>query len=362
VAGDFLQPPGGAPDNGSMSEFPANQEDTLFGELKDLIVRARERVAVQVNQALVMTYWQIGRKLQTEVLQRDSHRYGEATMTRLAERLTQEFGGGFSHQNLYRMVKFYLKFQDPEIFSTLSRKFSWSHFLEFIKVDDPLKRDFYVQVCSTQGWSVRQLRREMDSLLFERTMLSRQPEGVIRQELAKLESDPAGASPNLFLKDPYLLDFLDLKDHFSEKDLENAILHELERFILELGSDFAFIGRQRRIQVGGSDFYIDLLFYHRKLKRLVVVELKMGEFRPEHKGQVELYLKWLARHDAQPDEKPPIAIILCTTRDAEIVELLDLEKDHIHVAEYWVQLPPREVLQARLHEAMAAARARLERT
>ena len=163
-------------------------------------------------------------------------------------------------------------------------------------------------------------------------------------------------------EDPYLLDFLDLKDHFSEKDLENAILHELERFILELGSDFAFIGRQRRIQVGGSDFYIDLLFYHRKLKRLVVVELKMGEFRPEHKGQVELYLKWLARHDAQPDEKPPIAIILCTTRDAEIVELLDLEKDHIHVAEYWVQLPPREVLQARLHEAMAAARARMERT
>jgi predicted nuclease of restriction endonuclease-like (RecB) superfamily len=296
-----------------MSEFPANQEDSLFGELKDLIVRARERVAVQVNQTLVMTYWQIGRKLETEVLQLDSHRYGEATMTRLAERLTQEFGGGFSYRNLYRMVLFFQRFPEPEILTTLSSKCSWSHCLEFIKVVDPTKRDFYVQVCSTQGWSVRQLRREMDSLLFERTMLSRQPEGVIRQELAKLESDPAEASPNLFLKDPYLLDFL-----------------------------------------------IDLLFYHRKLKRLVVVELKMGEFRPEHKGQVELYLKWLARHDAQPDEKPPIAIILCTTRDAEIVELLDLEKDHIHVAEYWVQLPPREVLQARLHEAMAAARARLE--
>ncbi len=129
-----------------------------------------------------------------------------------------------------------------------------------------------------------------------------------------------------------------------------------------MGSDFAFIGRQRRIQVGCSDFTIDLLFYHRKLKRLVVVELKLGEFRPEHKGQVELYLKWLARHDAQPDEKPPIAIILCTTRDAEVVELLDLEKDHIHIAEYWLELPPREVLQARLHEAMISARARLERT
>ncbi|PKN45116.1 MAG: cytoplasmic protein [Deltaproteobacteria bacterium HGW-Deltaproteobacteria-17] len=319
-------------------------------------------VAVQVNQTLVMTYWQIGRKLETEVLQRDSHRYGEATMTRLAERLTQEFGRGFGYPNLYRMVKFFLKFPDPEILSTLSTKFSWSHFLEFIKIEDPLKRDFYVQVCSSQAWSVRQLHKEMNSLLFERTMLSKQPEGVIRQELANLETNPAELSPRLFLKDPYLLDFLDLKDHFSEKDLENAILHELERFILELGSDFAFIGRQRRIQVGGSDFYIDLLFYHRKLKRLVVVELKLGEFRPEHKGQVELYLKWLARHDVQPDEKPPIAIILCTTRDAEIVELLDLEKDHIHIAEYWLELPPREVLQARLHEAMVSARVRLERT
>ncbi len=245
-----------------MSDLPANLEDTLFGELKDLIVRARERVAVQVNQALVMTYWQIGRKLTTEVLQRDSHRYGEATMTRLAERLTLEFGGGFAYPNLYRMVKFFLKFPDPEILATLSTKFSWSHFLEFIKIEDPLKRDFYVQVCSSQAWSVRQLRREMNSLLFERTMLSRQPEGVIRQELANLESNPAELSPSLFLKDPYLLDFLDLKGHFSEKDLENAILHELERFILEMGSDFAFIGRQRRIQVGGSDFYIDLLFYH----------------------------------------------------------------------------------------------------
>lgn len=207
---DFRQPRRRALDNERMSDLPANLEDTLFGELKDLIVRARERVAVQVNQALVMTYWQIGRKLSTEVLQGDSHRYGEATMTRLAERLTLEFGRGFSHQNLYRMGLFFQRFPDQEIVSTLSRKFSWSHFLEFIKIEDPLKRDFFVQVCSSQAWSVRQLRKEMGSLLFERTMLSRQPEGVIRQELANLESNPAELSPKMFLKDPYLLDFLDL--------------------------------------------------------------------------------------------------------------------------------------------------------
>jgi len=362
VADDFPQPPRGALDNGSMSEFPANQEDTLFGELKDLIVRARERVAVQVNQALVMTYWQIGRKLQTDQLRSTRAEYGCAIVRSLANRLSQEFGSGFSHANLTRMIRFSEVFPVLEIVATLSQQLSWSHWVELMKITDNSKREFYSQLCSQSEWSVRTLRERINSLMFERTAISNQPEQVILQELKLLGRENADVSPTLFLKDPYLLDFLDLKDHFSEKDLENAILHELERFILELGSDFAFISRQRRIQVGGSDFYIDLLFYHRKLKRLVVVELKMGEFRPEHKGQVELYLKWLARHDAQPDEKPPIAIILCTTRDAEIVELLDLEKDHIHVAEYWVQLPPREVLQTRLHEAMAAARARLERT
>jgi hypothetical protein len=156
------------------------------------------------------------------------------------------------------------------------------------------------------------------------------------------------------------LDFLDLKDGFTEKDLENAILAELERFILELGSDFAFMGRQKRIQVGGHDYYIDLLFFHRRLRRLVLIELKLGEFKPEHKGQVELYLKWLARHEQQAGENAPIAIILCSDKDAEVVELMDLEPDGIHVAEYWLQLPPQEVLRAKLHRALVEARARLE--
>jgi hypothetical protein len=182
---------------------------------------------------------------------------------------------------------------------------------------------------------------------------------VIRQELAHL-GQGANTSPALFLKDPYLLDFLDLKDGFTERDLENAILAELERFILELGSDFAFMGRQKRIQVGGHDYYIDLLFFHRRLRRLVLIELKLGEFRPEHKGQVELYLKWLAKHEQQPGENAPIAIILCSDKDAEVVELMDLEPDHIHVAGYWLQLPPQEVLRERLHKALVEARTRLE--
>lgn len=198
------------------------------------------------------------------------------------------------------------------------------------------------------------LRERIDSMLYERTALSKQADAIIAQELASL------TTPQLFLKDPYLLDFLDLKDNFTEKDLENAILAELERFILELGSDFAFMNRQKRIQIGDNDYYIDLLFYHRKLRRLVLIELKLGEFKAEYKGQVELYLKWLAKYEQQADEQSPIAIILCSGKDKEVVELMDLEPDNIHIAEYWLKLPPKEVLQAKLHKAMLEAKARLE--
>jgi predicted nuclease of restriction endonuclease-like (RecB) superfamily len=205
---------------------------------------------------------------------------------------------------------------------------------------------------------VRTLRERMDGMLFERTAISKKPEQVIIHELAQLKKG-ADVSPALYLKDPYLLDFLDLQDGFTEKDLESAILAELERFILELGSDFAFMNRQKRLQIGGHDYYLDLLFYHRRLRRLVLIELKLGEFKPDHKGQVELYLKWLAKHEQQPGENAPIAIILCSDKDTEVVELMDLEKDQIHVAEYWLQLPPRDVLQAKLHKAMFEARAKL---
>jgi predicted nuclease of restriction endonuclease-like (RecB) superfamily len=231
--------------------------------------------------------------------------------------------------------------------------------VELIKLDESIKREFYISMCTQGRWSVRTLRERMDSMLFERTAIAKQPDAIVQNELASLNRNH-DVTPRLFLKDPYLLDFLDLRDGFSETDLENAILAELERFILELGSDFAFMGRQKRIQIGGNDYYLDLLFYHRKLKRLVLIELKLGDFKPEHKGQVELYLKWLARYEQQPGEQSPIAIILCGGKDTELVELMDLEPDNIHVGEYWLKLPPKEVLQAKLHKAMVEARARLE--
>jgi predicted nuclease of restriction endonuclease-like (RecB) superfamily len=206
------------------------------------------------------------------VLGGDRAQYGDATIKRLAEKLVLEYGNGFGQRNLFRMVRFYQQFSDREIVTTVSAQLSWSHFVEIIKVDDAIKREFYISMAADGRWSVRTLRERMDSMLFERTAIARQPDKLIRQELARLQQQPADASPVLFLKNPYLLDFLDLKDNFSEKDMENAILLKLERFLLELGNDFAFMGRQKRIQIGGSDYCLDLLFYHRKLKRLVLID------------------------------------------------------------------------------------------
>jgi len=333
--------------------------DPLYHDIKQLIDTARQHVASQVNQALVLTYWQIGKTIKTQVLGGERAEYGAAIVKQLASRLTHEYGHGFSHSSLTRMVKFFDYLPEQQIVATLSQQLSWSHMVELIKIEDPVKRDFYISMCTQARWSVRTLRERMSSMLFERTAISKQPDAIVQNELASLHQNQH-VTPKLFLKDPYLLDFLDLQDGFSETDLEKAILIELERFILEMGSDFAFMGRQKRIQIGGNDYYLDLLFYHRKLRRLVLIELKLGDFKPEHKGQVEFYLKWLAKYEQQPGEQSPIAIILCGGKDNELVELMDLEPDNIHIAEYWLKLPPKEVLQGKLHKAMMEARARLE--
>jgi predicted nuclease of restriction endonuclease-like (RecB) superfamily len=236
----------------------------------------------------------------------------------------------------------------------------WTHFTMLIPMQDALKRDFYAEMCRVERWSTRTLRQKIDGMLYERTALSKKPDLLIRQELDRLRADDE-LTPDFVLQDPYLLDFLGLRDTYSEKDLASALLREIERFLLELGAGFAFVERQKRITLDGDDYYIDLLFFHRKLRRLIVIELKLGEFKPADSGQLELYLRWLDRHERQPDEEPPLAIILCAGKKQETVEYLDLGRSGIHVAEYLTELPPREVLRARFHQALALARARLDR-
>jgi predicted nuclease of restriction endonuclease-like (RecB) superfamily len=242
--------------------------------------------------------------------------------------------------------------------SSLITQLSWTHFIYIIPIDDPLKRDFYAEMCRIERWSVRTLRNKIDRMLFERTAISGKSDDLIRQELATLR-DEDRMTPDLVFRDPYFLDFLGLAGHHEEKDVEQAILRELEAFLLEMGTDFAFVARQKRITVDGEDYYLDLLFYHRRLRRLVAIDLKLGKFQAADKGQMELYLRWLEENETHPGEEAPVGLILCADKSAEHVRLLKLDDSGIRVAQYLTELPPRELLEKKLHESIRLARERL---
>lgn len=247
----------------------------LLAEIKNLIETARDRVAAIVNAELTMLYWQIGQRINTEILKGDRAEYGKEIVANLAKELIQEYGRGFSAKSLRHMIRFAETFPDIEIISALMRQLSWTHFLSLIYIDNALKRDFYAEMCRLERWSTRTLQARINSMLFERTALSKKPDTLIAQELSTLKQNNQ-LTPDLILKDPYILDFLGLRDRYLEKDLEDAILREIEKFLLELGAGFTFVERQKRLQIDNDDYYIDLLFYNRKLKRLVAIDLKLG--------------------------------------------------------------------------------------
>lgn len=280
-------------------------------------------------------------------------------MQTLSAKLVADFGKGYSVRNLANMLDFHEAFPDFSIVTTLSSQFSWSHVVEILKLKEPIKREFYITMCGNKGWSVRELSSRIDSMLFERTAISKKPEETIYNDLKKLREEKE-MSIDLFLKDPYMLDFLGLKDTYNESDLEAAILVELQQFILEFGNDFAFMARQKRITIDEEDFYIDLLFYHRKLKRLIVVELKLGKFKPEHKSQLELYLRYLDKNEKQEGENSPIGLLLCSEKSDKMIELLELDKSGIHVATYFTELPPIELLKQKLEKSITEAQKRLQ--
>ncbi len=330
----------------------------LFSKIRQLIDAAKQRAAVAINSEITLLYWQVGEHIQTEVLQGQRAAYGKQIIVSLSKLLTQTYGKGWGEKQLRHCLRLAQTFPNDQIVYTLCRQFSWSHLRLLIYIDDPLKREFYIEIGKLENWSVRQLQERINSMLFERTAISRRPEETIRHDLEQLRENKQ-ISPDLLLKDPYILDFLDISDRYLEKDLEDSILRDIEKFLLELGAGFTFIARQKRIQIDNDDFYIDLLFYNRKLKRLVAIDLKLGNFRHEYKSQMELYLRWLAKYDQESDELPPLGIILCAGKKQEQIELLELDKSGIHVAEYLTVLPPKELLQAKLQEAIASARRRL---
>jgi predicted nuclease of restriction endonuclease-like (RecB) superfamily len=331
----------------------------LMSDVREIILAARQSIAATANATLTMLHWQIGNRIRKDILREKRAEYGEKIVSSLATQLEAEFGRGFGTRNLFRMVRFAEVFPDPKIVTSLMTQLGWTHFLHLIQMDDPLKRDFYAEMCRIERWSTRTLEKKIGGMLFERTALSRKPAKLAAMELKQLREEDK-LTPDLVFRDPYLLDFLGLKDTYAEKDLEAAILREIEAFILELGVGFAFVERQKRITVDGEDFYLDLLFYHRHLRRLVVIDLKLEEFKPGDMGQMELYLKWLDRHERKEGEEKPIGLILCAGKKSERVELLDLERSGIRVASYWTEVLPKKELERKLHNAVALARARLQ--
>ncbi|MEW5799420.1 MAG: PDDEXK nuclease domain-containing protein [Bacteroidota bacterium] len=330
----------------------------LLGDIRSLIQQAREHVAVAVNSATVLLYWQIGKRIREDVLKNEKAEYGKQIFYALSRKLTEEFGNGFSQANLFHMAKFAEVFPDKKIVQALSAQLSWTHLRTIIYLEDPLKREFYTEMCKIERWSTRTLEERISSMLYERTAISKKPEQLIKKELQELKDD-GRMTPDLVFRDPYFLNFLGLKDTYSEKDLESAILREIESFILELGTGFSFIARQKKITVDSDDYYIDLLFYHRTLRRLVAIDLKLDKFKPAYKGQMELYLRWLEQHEMQNGEELPIGLILCAGKSSEQIELLQLHKSGIRVSEYFTELPSRKMLERKLHQAIITAREQL---
>ena len=324
-------------------------EHSLFARVAEIIETRKSRAGAYANREVTLMYWEIGRYINSVVLDGERAGYGKRIVSALATKLVNRYGKAFESRNLRRMVQFANDFPDLEIVSALTTQLSWTHIVEIL----PLKTDeaklYYANEAAQRHLSTRELRHQISRKAFE------------RQEIANTQLTEQSAVPFNIFKDPYLLDTLGLKENFLEADLEKAILAELEAFILEFGHGFAFVERQKRMTMDGDDFTLDLLFYHRVLKRLVAVELKLEKFKPSCKGQMEFYLKWLNRYERQPDENEPIGLILCPHASRGQLELLEMDKSGIAVAEFWTTVPPKAEFERKVNEIMHEAKERLER-
>jgi predicted nuclease of restriction endonuclease-like (RecB) superfamily len=324
-------------------------DNVLFDELSLLIEKSQSQTLAAVNSAVSILFWHVGKRINDHILHNKRADYGKEIVSTLSTQLKVKFGKNFELRNVRRMMQFAEQFSNYENVVPLARHLSWSHFVELLPIKNPEAKIFYAQASLQHSLGIRELRKEISNKTFERT------------RIANTQLDVNSSVPLNTFKDPYILDFLGLKDGYMEKDLESAILKELELFILEVGRGFAFVERQKRMIIDGEDHHLDLLFFHRKLKRLVAIELKIGKFQAKDKGQMELYLKWLNRYDRQEGEEKPIGLILCAETSREQIELLEMDKDGIIVAEYWTDLPPKKEFEERLHNALLEARENLER-
>ena len=333
---------------------------SLIEDLRQIIEQARGHVAATANYELTMMYWHIGERINREVLGNQRAEYGKQIVSTVSTQLQAEFGKkGFEERTIRRMMQFAQMFPDIQIVSPLVSKLSWSHFLIVMPLKDELQREFYLTMAASERWSKRTLQAKIDGMLFERTTIATKPDELIKKELSTLRDDHV-MSPDLVFKSPYFLEFTGLKGMYSERDLEDSLLAHLEQFIIELGNGFSFVARQKRMIIDGEDFYLDLLFYHRRLHRLIAIDLKLGRFKAQYKGQMELYLRWLEQNEMEPGEESPLGLLLCTEGSEEQIELLQLDKAGIKVAKYLTELPPRDVLMRQIQKSLEAAKARFD--
>ena len=336
------------------------QTKSLIQDLHQIIEQARNHVAGTANYALTMMYWHIGERINRDVLGNQRAEYGKQIVSQVATQLQSEYGKkGFEERTIRRMMQFAQMFPDIQIVSPLVSKLSWSHFLIVMPLKDELQREFYLTMAASERWSKRTLQAKIDGMLFERTAIATKPEEFIKKELATLR-DHNVLSPDLVFKSPYFLEFTGLTGMYSERSLEDSLVAHLEQFIIELGNGFTFVARQKRMIIDGEDFYLDLLFYHRRLHRLIAIDLKLGRFKAQYKGQMELYLRWLEQNEMEPGEESPLGLLLCTEGNEEQIELLQLDKAGIKVAQYMTELPPRDVLLRQIQKSLEAAKARFD--
>ncbi|MCL2805160.1 MAG: PDDEXK nuclease domain-containing protein [Treponema sp.] len=328
---------------------PNIDENLLFSRVSAIIENRKARAGSYANQEVTLMFWEIGHFIIHNVLDGKRADYGKQIVTTLSSQLMKKYGKQFDIHNIRRMVRFAEKFNNLTIVTELAPQLSWSHFIEILPLKSDDARLYYINEVAKRHLGTKELRRQIARKAYE------------RQEIANSQLKEDSIVPFNVFKDPYLLDTLGLKENFLEADLEKAILKELEAFILEFGHGFAFVERQKRMTMDGDDYTADLVFYHRVLKRLVVIELKIGKFMPEYIGQMQFYLKWLNRYERKPDENEPIGLILCTKASRNQIELMELDKFGIAVAEYWTELPPKELLEEKIKSIMIEAKERLER-
>jgi len=328
---------------------------SLINDINKIISEAKKHVAREYTSTQALLCWLIGKRIDEEILKSERADYGESIVVSLAEHLSLNYGKGYSRANLFRMIKFAKQFPNRKIVSTLSRQLSWSHFVIICSIDDNLKRDFYAEMCRIQRWSVRVLQKQLDGMLYERTALSKKSDRVIKAQLSTLKSSDE-MTPELVFKEPYFLDFIGAHTYESEEELQCIILNNITEFLQELGTDFCFVARQKRMSTERKDRYLDLLFFNRRLRRLIAIDLKLGNFEPAYKGQMEWYLNWLDKNERFAYEGQPLGIILCAGKDNNDIEYLEMDKTGIHVAQYLTELPPKKILEARLHKAITIAK------